>query len=172
MQIRIATTEDSAGIAKVQVDGYRTAYAGIYPPSDLDAFSIEMQEVEWKGWKDKYPDDVVYVAESDKGGVLAYALARPGETSVPGYDGELLALVVRSKDQRMGIGRLMLWMVAKGLRRAKCESMMLWTLEANPSNGFYEHLGAALLDGRKKSDGHAAEIAYGWANIESVWKPD
>jgi len=170
MQIRIATTEDSAGIAKVQVDSYRSAYVGIYPPSDLDALSIEVQEAEWKGWKDKYPDDVVYVAESDKGGVIAYALARPGESGIPGYDGELIALHVRSKDQRMGIGRLMLWMAAKGLRRAKCESMMLWTFEANPSNAFYEHLGATLLDVRKESASHPLQVSYGWPEIERVWK--
>ena len=170
MQIRGATFEDSAGIAKVQVDGYRAAYAGIYPPEYLDAFSYEEQENDWRAWMNKYPDDVLYVAESDKGGIISYALARPGETEIAGYDGELIALHVRAKDQRMGIGRLMLWMAAKGLRRAKCESMMLWTLEANPSNGFYGHLGAKRLDERKESEDQPSEISYGWPEIERIWK--
>ena len=170
MQIRIATTEDSAGIAKVQVDSYRLGYAGIYAPTYLDAFSYEEQEADWRTWMDEHPDDVLYVAEADKGGIISYALARPGETGIPGYDGELLALHVRAKNQRMGIGRLMLWMAAKGLRRAKCESMMLWTLEANPSSGFCEHRGAQLLDARKDEEGQPPEIAYGWPEIERIWK--
>ena len=170
MQIRAATIEDSSGIAKVQVDGYRSAYAGIYPSEYLDAFSYEEQENDWHEWMNKYPDDVLYVAESDKGGIISYALARPGETELASYDSELIALHVRAKDQRMGIGRLMLWMAAKGLRRANCESMMLWTLEVNSSNGFYDHLGAKRLDARKESEGQPSEIAYGWSEIERVWK--
>jgi GNAT superfamily N-acetyltransferase len=172
MQIRGATVEDSAGIAKVQVDSYRSAYAGIFTPDYLEAFTYEEQEQEWLNWMVENPNDILYVAESDKGGILAYALARSGETGITGYDSELIALHVRAKSQRMGIGRLMLWTAAKELRRAKCDSMMLWTFESNPSSAFYPHLGATLLDARKESDGHAAEIAYGWANIESVWKPD
>ena len=170
MQIRAATIEASSGIAKVQIDGYRAAYAGIYPTEYLDAFTYAEQEKDWHAWMNEYPDDVLYVAESDKGGIISYALARPGETEIVGYDGELIALHVRAKDQRMGIGRLMLWMAAKGLRRAKCESMMLWTLEANSSNGFYERLGAKHLDARKELEGQPSEIAYGWPEIERIWK--
>jgi GNAT superfamily N-acetyltransferase len=172
MQIRGATVEDSAGIAKVQVDSYRSAYAGIFTPDYLEAFTYKEQEQDWRDWMVENPNDILYVAESDKGGILAYALARSGETRITGYDSELIALHVRAKSQRMGIGRLMLWTAAKELRRAKCDSMMLWTLEANPSCAFYEHLGATLLDVRKECGGQPVEIAYGWANVESVWKPD
>jgi GNAT superfamily N-acetyltransferase len=169
MQIRGATLEDSAGIAKVQVDSYRSAYAGIFRAEYLEAFTCEEQEQDWRNWMSEHPDDVLYVAESEKGGLLAYALARPGETGIDGYDSELIALHVREKSQRMGIGRLMLWTVAKELRRAKCHSLMLWTFEENPSCAFYDHLGATRLDERKESEGNPAEIVFGWPRIEQVW---
>ncbi|MEW5871547.1 MAG: hypothetical protein AB1894_19895 [Chloroflexota bacterium] len=43
MKIRHATLEDSAGIAGVQVESYRRAYAGILPQSYLDHFTYEEQ---------------------------------------------------------------------------------------------------------------------------------
>ena len=47
---------------------------------------------------------------------------------------------------------------------------MLWTLEANPTNKFYDHLGAKLLNVRRESESQTQEIAYGWPEIERVWK--
>ena len=39
--IREATAADSPGLARVQVDSYRTAYAGLFPQAYLDRFSYE-----------------------------------------------------------------------------------------------------------------------------------
>ena len=47
LNIRRATIEDSAGLARVQVDSYRAAYAGIFPPSYLAHFTYEEQEQDW-----------------------------------------------------------------------------------------------------------------------------
>lgn len=112
---------------------------------------------------------MLYVAEADVGGIIAYGLARPGETEIPAYDSELIALHVRAKDQRKGIGRMLVSTIAKELHRVHCRSMMLWVLEANRSTGFYEHLGAMRLDARKAPDNHPPEIAFGWPVIERAW---
>ena len=48
MQIRGATIKDTGGIAKVQVDSYRSAYAGIFSSAYLNAFTYQKQEEDWQ----------------------------------------------------------------------------------------------------------------------------
>ena len=168
VQIRKATIEDSAGIARVQVDSYRMAYAGIFPQAYLDQFAYEEQEQDWREWITSRPEDLLYVAELMPGGIVGYALARPGPSAVPLYDSELIALHVRGPYQRQGLGRALVTAVAKELRRQGSRSLMLWVLEANRARGFYERLGGRLLDDRQMSGGQP-EVAYGWPVIEVLY---
>ena len=167
MQIRGAQPEDSQGIARVQVGSYQSAYAGICSAEYLDALSVEEQESDWLKWFDTHPEDVLLVAEDDKGRIIAYALGRP-EASIPGFDSELIALHVREKNQRMGIGRLLLWTMARELKRRGCTSLMLWIYEASSAHAFYERMGAECLDAEQTVDGQPREVARGWASIETV----
>ena len=50
MQVREATIGDAAGLARVQVDSYRSAYTGIWPEAALDSLSFEEQEQDWQNW--------------------------------------------------------------------------------------------------------------------------
>jgi hypothetical protein len=67
IQIRRATINDSAGIARVQVDSYRTAYAGIFSPAYLEHFTVEEQMQDWYDWMMNRPRDLLYVAQTDIG---------------------------------------------------------------------------------------------------------
>jgi GNAT superfamily N-acetyltransferase len=165
--IRKAQIEDSAGIARVQVDSYRTAYAGIFPQSYLDRFTYEEQEQDWRDLLTSEARDVLYVAEADAGEIVGYALGRPGMTGIPAYNSELVALHVRRTHQGQGIGRRLVGTIAEQLKRVGCTSLMLWVLEENPSRLFYEQLGGELLPERQVTHG-AVEAAYGWAHIESL----
>ena len=44
MNVRQARIEDSAALAQVQVDSYRTAYAGMLPQAYLDRFAFELPQ--------------------------------------------------------------------------------------------------------------------------------
>jgi ribosomal protein S18 acetylase RimI-like enzyme len=165
--IRRAETRDSPGLARVQVDSYRTAYAGIFSRGYLDQFSYEEQAQDWRDWILDRPEDDLYVAALPGGEIVAYALARAGPTEVPPYDGELLALHVRSSHRRQGLGRQLVAAVAEQLWQRGSRSLLLWVLEANRSRGFYERLGAQLLEARKITGGQP-EVAYGWPDIESL----
>ena len=138
MRIRGAMIEDAAGIARVQVDSYRTAYAGIWPESVLGRLSYGEQEQDWRDWISANPDDVLYVAELDTGEIVGYALARCGPTGVVPYDSELIALHVLVPYQRQGWGRRLVATLAKELRGRGCKSLMVWVLEENRARGFYE----------------------------------
>ncbi len=168
MGIREAAIEDSAGIARVQVDSYRTAYAGIFSQAYLNQFSYEEQERDWRDWITARPEDLLYVAELETGEIAGYALARPGPSGVRPYDSELVALHVRGARQRQGLGRGLVAAVAERLAQQGSRSMMLWVLEANESRGFYERLGGQLLDEVQVSSGQP-EVAYGWLAIEDLY---
>ncbi len=169
MKIRQATTADSAGLAKVQVDSYRTAYAGILPQDYLDLFTYEEQSQDWRELLSGQMDDLLYVAETDAGEVAGYALGRPGVSDFPAYDSELVALHVRLPYQRRGIGRQLAQTVAAQLKANGCASLMLWVLAENQrARQFYERLGGKLLDQTKQSGAGALEIAYGWDDLDNL----
>ncbi len=169
MRIREATIEDSAGIARVQVDSYRTAYAGMFSQAYLDRFGYEEQEQDWRDWISTRPEDLLHVAEVETGEIVGYALARPGPSGVPPYDSELVALHVLGYHQWQGLGRRLVAAVAERLAQQGSRSMMLWVLEANESRGFYERLGGQLLDEKQMSGGQP-EVAYGWLAIEDLYE--
>jgi ribosomal protein S18 acetylase RimI-like enzyme len=175
MRIRQANVHDSAALAHLQVDSYRTAYNGILPQTYLDHFSYEEQEQDWRELFSS-SDDVLYVAETDAGEVVGYALSRPGSTEVFGYDGELVALHVQLAHQGQGLGRRLMVAVAAELERRGCTALMLWVLAKNPARTLYEQLGGRLI-GKKAWDGNEAfgtevtEVAYGWPKIETLTTP-
>lgn len=171
IQIRRATVNDSTGIAHVQVDSYRTAYAGIFSPAYLEHFTYEEQAQDWYDWMMNKPRDLIYVAQSEVGEIVGYALGRPGRTAIEPYDCELLALHVCQEFQQQGIGKRLMVKMAEQFREQGCVSMILWVLSKNPARAFYEHLGGKLIGERETEVGEgekAIELAYGWANIAGL----
>lgn len=168
MDVRRGRAEDSAGLARVQVDSYRAAYAGLLPAEYLAGFSYEEQEGDWRDWLASHPEDVLLVAVEEGGEVVGYALARAGASSIVPYDGELVALHVRGRRQRQGLGRRLVATVAGALRQRGCTSLLVWVMEGNASRGFYERLGGRLI-GRQtvtlEEGVTAVEVAYGWPDI-------
>lgn len=100
LRLRLATIEDSAALARVQVDSYRAAYAGILPQDFLDHFTYEEQAQDWRDSFSAGSQDVLYVAETGAGEVIGYGLGRPGLSDIPPYDCELVSLHVRRSHQR------------------------------------------------------------------------
>jgi ribosomal protein S18 acetylase RimI-like enzyme len=168
VHIRLARVEDSAGLAHVQVDSYRTAYAGIMPQDYLDHFTYEEQEQDWRDLLSAEMDDVLLVAETGAGEIVGYALGRAKGDIAP-YDSELVALHVRCPHQRQGIGRQLVAAMARSLQQRGCASLMLWVLQENRARGFYERLGGQLLDESKQSGAGPLEVAYGWPAIERLY---
>lgn len=170
MNLRQATIEDSAGIAHVQVDSYRSAYAGIFPQPYLEHFTYEEETQDWCDLLSAEFADVLYVAETETGEIVGYALGRPGLSDIPPYDSELVALHVRRAYQRQGIGRRLIAAIAACLKQEGCISLMLWTLAQNPSRTLYERLGGQLLaekdwGGNEEFGVAVQEVAYGWLDI-------
>jgi ribosomal protein S18 acetylase RimI-like enzyme len=168
VRIREATISDSAALARIQVDSYRTAYAGLFPQAYLDRFTYEEQEQDWCDLLSSETADILYVAEAGPGEIVGYALGRPGPGGVSPYESELVALHVHSSHQGQGVGRRLVAAMARHLQERGVGSLMLWVLEQNRSRLFYERLGGQLLDERQTIEGGAVEVAYGWPAIERL----
>jgi len=173
-EIRQATVEHCRGLAKVQVDSYRTAYAGLFPRPYLEHFAYEEQEQDWLELLTAGTDDILLVALSTQEQVLGYVLARAKPDIYPGYDAEILALHVRQRFQQRGIGRALLSQAVKGLEARGCESVMLWTLKGNPVRAWFERLQGKVIGekSRQVDDWDIVEIAYGWEKISTMLPRD
>lgn len=170
VEIREANAVDCHGIARVQVDSYRTAYAGLFPETYLQQFSYEEQEEDWLELLTTATKDMVLVAASAEQEVVGYVLARAEPGIYPGFDAEILALHVRQPCQRGGLGTALFTAVIGKLEESGCKSVMLWTLLGNPVRGWYERLQGKLLDEKSyQVDGwNIVEIAYGWDDISAL----
>ncbi len=170
IHIRPPRREDAAALARIQVDSYRSAYAGIFPQDYLNQFSYDAQEVDWIEQLASASLDVILVAEAGDSQPAGYAVGRMQASYDAPRDSELVSLHVRRSLQRRGIGRRLVTALAASLAARGCRAMMLWVLEANPARAFYERLGAVPLEGRKRTI-TAYEVAYGWPDIQAIAAP-
>lgn len=94
MIIREAKVEDAAGMARVQVDSWRTTYTGIMPDEELSYLSYEDSERRWRTFifRGTEPRNKAYyfVAENEAGEIVGfvsggrrkdYDKEKPDETS-------------------------------------------------------------------------------------------
>ena len=177
--IRPATERDAAGIAKVYVDAWRSAYAAILPHRVLLGMSCERQTREWT-WVIRNRADaqqVIVAAEGDHAvvGMTSFGPARPSASPAGGRFagereakvGEIYTLYVRPEFQERGIGRALLTaaftaMVGKGYGCG-----FLWVLRDNPSRYFYERVGGTIIAERQERLWGCVtdQICYGWPDL-------
>ena len=171
MRTREATPEDSAALARVQVDSYRTAYKNLLPDEYLAQFTYEEQEQDWRDLMASPTGDILLVAENDSE-ILGYALGRrlPDAST---YAGELVALHVRAPHQREGAGTALVSAMAHRLASEGCKSLILWVLEGNSARQFYEKLGGMPAGTQTIELGDnisTTEVGYGWPDITALFR--
>ena len=164
IQIRQAATQDCRGLARIQVDSFRSAYSGFFPDSYLERFSYEEQEQDWADWLARYPDDILLVACQGDEDLVGYVLVRVEPDIHPGFDAEILALHIHPSFRSRGAGKALLREAVHTLGARGCTSVMLWTLKGNPIRTWYERLqGTTLAETSDQVDGwDIEEVAYGW----------
>jgi ribosomal protein S18 acetylase RimI-like enzyme len=168
MQIRKAIVADCLGIARVQVDSHRSAYAGLLPQRYLDQFSYEEEAHDWRTLLSAPTQECLYVAVTEADEVTGYALGRPSQNEDSAYASELVALHVRKAYHRQGIGRRLVAAIANHLYQQGCSSLCLAVLRGNPVSAFYEHLGGQRIGEQQIRLGDeitAVEVVYGWQDI-------
>ena len=149
--IREASERDTFAMAKVNVDTRRTCYVSFYPMHLLNSMSYEKTEKAWRSvlWENPDPPgSFAYVAETTNGQVIGIAIAGPEKSADTAYLGELYVLYVLPEHHHHGIGRRLVFAVARRLLSTGISNMLIWVLANNPSRAFYEALGG-LWCGRK-----------------------
>ncbi|MBO0992797.1 GNAT family N-acetyltransferase [Bacillus sp. SD088] len=172
MKIRQAEQTDAKGIAKVQVDSWRTTYKGIVPDKYLHSMTYESRE---EKWKDIIPQTAVFIAETNTGEIVGFANGGKERTEkYPNYIGELYAIYILEEYQREGIGRLLVEAVIEDLQENNIFSMIVQVLAENRSRFFYESLGAKKIDTAEIeiAGKQLTEFVYGWENINTIVEND
>jgi len=168
LMIRQAKIEDAAAIAHVQVESWRTTYAGIV--SDVFLTSLNKEE-RTQRWQEQMLADSssIFVAE-DETGVFGFATGGEIREKIDDYDAELYAIYLLHERQRHGVGRTLSLTLASALQTKGFTSMLVWVLEQNPSVPFYERLGAVQIARKVINIGGAdlQELAFGWPSLDRL----
>jgi GNAT superfamily N-acetyltransferase len=171
MNIRAACVIDTLAIARVQVDSWRTTYAGIVPADYLASLSYEQQGKFWEHIVSTVSGAAaVYVAETDAGEVVGFDTSGPERTGNPLYTGELYAIYLLEAYQRQGVGQQLTRAVVNSLLRHGLSSMLVWALADNPARAFYEAIGGQYVAEQQITIGSTqlTEVAYGWRDIRGL----
>ena len=166
MLIRKATYDDIKGMAKVNVDSWRTTYKNIVPDTYLDSMSYDLRE---KSFQKALGDEqiIVYAAEEDEE-VVGYIIGGKNREieEFPAYEGELYALYILKEFHGKGIGKELVSKLFGELKAREIQHVMVKVLKDNPAKLFYQRLGAKYVYVTCFEIIHSklAEEVYGWEN--------
>ena len=169
--IRPAQFSDCHDLARIQVDSYRSAYAGLLPRSYLDCFNYQEQEQDWQDFFTTHSPDALFVAETESGLLAGYALVRMEKSPDGRFDGEVAALHIRRDYQHQSFGRQLMAEAACWIQSQGGKSLFLTVLEGNPARQFYEKLGGVLQPDTRSfwiDDFEAIEVIYGWEDLNHL----
>jgi L-amino acid N-acyltransferase YncA len=160
-QIRDARQADIPRLARLHVETFNETHRGGRPGGP----SYELRERQWReAFETNDGSWFCFVVEDDAGELVGFAKGTPHDGGVPGYAGELNKIYLLQRVQRRGLGRLLLCAVARRFLQRGVTSMLLFGDAANPSNGFYETLGAERLHG-ETGEFHGG---YGWRDLRRL----
>ena len=172
IRIRKADPSDAGAIARVHVDTWRTAYAGILPAAFLAGLSFAEREAMWsQALTADRPTTCMVVAETDGGVVVGFAYGAPEREGNPQFRGELFAIYVLRDFQRRGIGQRLYFAMVHHFSSQGIESMLLWVLKDNhPARHFYESMGGEYVEEKTITIGGTdlVEVAYGWRDLTDL----
>ena len=169
MRIRRAVLSDAPGIARVDVDSWRSTYIGLVPDDVLSSYDYsERERARRIGIADE--STITFVAEHKTDGIVGFLSGGPARIDDMPYASELYAIYLLEQYQRQGIGRRLVSELCAWLLTQDITSMYTWVLDKNPSRRFYESLGGIEFRSETMAIGgrDVVEVAYGWNDISSL----
>lgn len=163
--IRAARLDDAAAIARLDVETWQAAYAGILQTPYLAGLSATRREWGWAQLLRRDPDNV-RVAIDSAGGVIGFGSCGASRGD-PNFTGEVFTLYVAPDWQNQGVGRRLLLAMFERLVAQGHKSAVIWVLRENPARFFYQRLGGKEM--RHKllpfNGGQVAAAGYGWPDL-------
>ena len=169
MLIREAKLSDAPGIARVNVDTWRSTYEGILPPHHLALVTMSDRK-RYARELINAPESSIMVAETESGKIVGFAALGPERVGNLPFKGELYVIYVLKPFQLKGIGRRLKAAVRNKLVQMGIHSFMVWALHDNPYQRFYRTLGGTIVFTRTLDiEGFKTlERAYGWWDITAM----
>jgi ribosomal protein S18 acetylase RimI-like enzyme len=176
IRIRRAALADAQAIARVHVETWQSAYAGLLPDAMLANMSDVRHAAMWqRTLSDKNEARGAFVADDGHMGVVGFGSCGPVRDMPEGLDGtekrvgEVYLLYVEPDFQNQGLGRRLLDALFRQLRTDGFDTAILWMMADNPTRFFYEGLSGQLVGERTDTLGGADvdEIAYAWRDLEA-----
>jgi ribosomal protein S18 acetylase RimI-like enzyme len=137
--IRAAQPDDAAGIARLDVETWQAAYAGILATPYLAGLSAERRAQGWRNMIGREPGNVRIAVDGD-GTILGFGSCGRCRGD-PDFAGEVFTLYVAPDRQNQGIGRALLLALFARLVESGHGSAIIWVLRENPARFFYRRLG-------------------------------
>jgi ribosomal protein S18 acetylase RimI-like enzyme len=159
--IRPARPDDASRIARLDVETWRAAYAGILATQFLVGPSTQRREVGWASVIEREPRDVRVAADS-QGNILGFGSCGRNRGGAE-FAGEVFTLYVAPDWQNQGIGRRLLLALFERLAAQGCGSCIIWVLRDNPGRFFYRRLGGREVRHKKFVVGGKQIEAAGYA---------
>lgn len=166
--IRTARLEDAKAIARIEVETWRSTYAGMLPDRVLLSMSERRQAASWASFLRHRPEDVL-VAQLG-GSIVGFGNCGTQRDSTLRFAGEVYTLYVTPDRQSQGIGRALLLGLFQRLLDTGHATALVWVVRANPGRFFYERLGGSQIMHRPiPVGGQPVEaVAYGWRDLGAV----
>jgi len=158
--IRTARPGDARRIARLDVETWRAAYAGILATPFLVGLSAQRRELGWSTVIEREPRDVRVAVDAD-GNILGFGSC--GRCRDGKFAGEVYTLYVAPDWQNQGIGRKLLLALFERLVDQACGSAIIWVLRDNPGRFFYQRLGGREVQHRIFAVGGKRIEAAGYA---------
>lgn len=159
--IRAARPGDARRIARLDVETWRAAYAGILATPFLVGLSARRRELGWATVIEREPRDVRVAVDND-GDILGFGSCGPCRGGAK-FAGEVFTLYVAPDWQNQGIGRRLLLALFERLVAQACGSAIIWVLCDNPGRFFYQRLGGREVERKMFAVGGKQIEAAGYA---------
>lgn len=171
VRIREARSPDAPAIARIHVDAWRNAYAGLLPDERLIKMSRDAYTLQWaRVLGRKRGRERVVVAETTDADLVGFGSAGRARHQQLSFDGEIYMLYVHPEHQDCGFGRSLLTGLFSNLLARRIESAFVWVLAENPSRFFYETMGGRRIAERTETMWNTSllEVAYGWSDLKAI----
>ncbi|HEX5319180.1 MAG TPA: GNAT family N-acetyltransferase [Stellaceae bacterium] len=169
--IRPARLDDAARIARLDVETWQAAYAGILATPYLVGLSAERRQRGWAGLIGREPRDVRVAV--DAGGAIVGFGSCGGCRDDKSFTGEVFTLYVAPDWQNQGIGRRLLLALFARLVELGHDSAVIWVLSDNPARFFYRRLGGKEVRRKTLPVGGAqvGATGFGWRELSLLVAP-
>jgi len=162
---------DAVGVAKVQIDTWRTTYPGMMPQAVLDTLDLESSTEGWRSMIESRPKHWhLWVARDANKEIVGFSSGGKNRGTEVVADGEVTAIYLLKSHQRKGLGKELLLHSFEQLYRHGFRSAVIWVIHQNPARKFYEAMGGEIAG--SKTDTHRGattdEIGYLWKDLEAT----